>query len=496
MTTISNGESGASARAKINNSLLREYNVADYGATGDGSTDDLTFIQDAIDAAIAAGGGIIYFPPSNGGSSYYKVTASPDFASDNVPIYLVGVPGIGQHGSKIHGSFSGWVIDHDGVGQTIRGIFGLCIENTHASGKGIRFNDSQTGIIEHCHITATMNGITSDSNSYNLEIRNTTIHGVANATGSVGLQLTQTNATYCSITGWDHGVRTFNTCPTLTGTRIETCNTAIVIGMNAAGSAANSQGGFIKGCQTERCNTSVYFYAAKSIVLAGNTWTGTVGVYRDLTSLTWSGGTATATFSGGHGYGTSGTKTLIIEGAAQSGYNGTFTCTMTSATTFTYAVVADPGASPATPDTGRTTIWFSPLQDYGLRFRDASNVVVIGDQVSITLDAAGYGIACANGDGTGSTGDNNIFIGVSGGSWEMPAQGNTPTAYAHAFEFYNCDNPTAAFTFDNLPQSPVEGMLFSITDGSTATWGATCTGGGVNHVLVRRSDSNWTVVGK
>jgi hypothetical protein len=52
---------------------------------------------------------------------------------------------------------------------------------------------------------------------------------------------------------------------------------------------------------------------------------------------------------------------------------------------------------------------------------------------------------------------------------------------------------SSAVTFANRPGTPVEGMLVAFTDSTTATWGATITGTGSNHVLGYFNGTNWTV---
>lgn len=60
------------------------FNVRSYGATGDGTTDDTAAVQDAIDAAAAAGGGVVYFP-----SGIYKIAgALQDTSRSNAQLLL------------------------------------------------------------------------------------------------------------------------------------------------------------------------------------------------------------------------------------------------------------------------------------------------------------------------------------------------------------------------------------------------------------------------
>ena len=62
------------------------FDVRAYEAVGDGSTDDTTAIQDAIDAAELAGGGIVFFPTGN-----YKITSALTLNADYVGLVGLGL---------------------------------------------------------------------------------------------------------------------------------------------------------------------------------------------------------------------------------------------------------------------------------------------------------------------------------------------------------------------------------------------------------------------
>ena len=55
--------------------------------------------------------------------------------------------------------------------------------------------------------------------------------------------------------------------------------------------------------------------------------------------------------------------------------------------------------------------------------------------------------------------------------------------------------PARVTTVARLPAAPVVGQIASVTDSTTATWGATVAGGGANTVLAWWNGTNWTVIG-
>jgi hypothetical protein len=103
----------------------------------------------------------------------------------------------------------------------------------------------------------------------------------------------------------------------------------------------------------------------------------------------------------------------------------------------------------------------------------AAKEIVIGQRIWDAATTSGFMIKNSSGEAQYRLGDDSASAGTTA-------------------KYYR----TVAVAFANVPGSPAEGTTVAVTDSTTATWGATITGGGANHVLAYYNGTNWTVAGK
>lgn len=119
----------------------RAYNVVDFGAVGDGSTDDTTSIQAAIDAANTASGGAVFFPTGT-------------YLSTKLTLYTaVSLCGISPHASilKLKNSSNTALLTTNGfvTTDTSTGIHSFQIENLGFNGNTAnQSSNADSGVVQ------------------------------------------------------------------------------------------------------------------------------------------------------------------------------------------------------------------------------------------------------------------------------------------------------------------------------------------------------------
>jgi len=460
------------------------FNVKTYGAVGNGATDDTTAVNAAFAAAYAAGGGVIYFPPGT-----YLIAGALTIPNDGAaqpkqPPYRI-------EGAAMDANASGW------GGNPANGSILLMTETSDTQGKidtrgggyleidHLSFYDTAadsvpfiftTNTILHvhdCSFTSSQTGTANvqdalilggfdpakihsgDSDApfqgYGTVIRdnffNRVRHAVVGNTYANGVQIVD------NTVGSGSGSSTSGDAP------------FVFVGYGS-GSESNS-GAYISGNLIELHN---YYYGvrldqyADNFVMLGN------NAYDQgsNTVATYYLGTGSTTEIMSCGQVAVSCVDTSSPGAAQNAY-----------VAFTTSVDANGNGS---------YIGNKPMFPKGLTVRSGENLAlqtIPGQETHIYEQS--YNTYIQPNDGASYR-----SIITHNGQW-----GILNTSPQAAFDV-NGAIRTRPVAFASAPacSSGNEGSMQAINDSSTATWGATITGGGANHVLGYCDGTVWTVAGK
>ena len=211
-----------------------------------------------------------------------------------------------------------------------------------------------------------------------------------------------------------------------------------------------------------------------------------------VSNATWSGGTATVTFSGANTLAAGDTVVIasIVAATIPAGFNGTFTVTSATSTTVSYALGANPGAYVS----GGTVFASSVRQNGG-------NVNFIYYKTPGALPASiGYGVGGygSGGYGTGAT-PSGIDEGdpISAEDWTLDNWGEIFIANQVGGPVFSWAPGTGQIQASLIPQAPMmnDGVFVAMPQRQIIAWGSTFNGI-QDQLLVRWCDvndyNNWT----
>lgn len=264
---------GTTAPRTLPDRLAEIKNVKDFGATGNGVTDDWNAIQRAVNWTTGGDRGVIFFPPGtyrcthpivfNGmnkdtGTTGYPYPNSPTDPGVNLNIIFQGC---GLASRLIGHHAEGFVLHRD---QAWPSAWGCHVKDLYiAGGTGaVRMTGTNGGSITGVKTNSPIGfdacgahapEVPGAGNCYNINVSHCQLqsglgantYGIAMSTGAIHC---------CTIQGYDHGIRLAGPGATVTGCRTEINNVGVICGPDGYGNAWGAKGFAILGLQTESCN--------------------------------------------------------------------------------------------------------------------------------------------------------------------------------------------------------------------------------------------------
>lgn len=252
---------------------VKWFNVQEYGAKGDNSTDDTAAINAAITAAEE--GAVIYFPHSDAAGTFdiYKISSTLTVTK---PLRFVGTFGsVGGSGSGpwISGTINGPLINFNTTGtRQGSGVFDLGLQNLSAGASSSLIDAQNIGApacFHRIYGDAHGSGIRLLSNTFSVSVRDCDIEG-QNTANSVGVYAAgHTNVDTVSCVGFHSGFRVSGGFSSFVNCRAEVNQNGYEIGVDQNGSDFIAQGVTFAGGSGEANDTQVLVTHADSLVMTG-----------------------------------------------------------------------------------------------------------------------------------------------------------------------------------------------------------------------------------
>ncbi len=255
-------------------------NVKDFGATGNGSTDDSAAIQAAITYSGAEG--IVFFPP---GIYNVGTTGIDLYSSISTSVTLRGS---GQKAGVI-GNVNGFIFSNTNAFNNFEGA--VCMENiavvnTHAAGGCVNIETGITVDIHNCSFNGFVCVALGKDDAVNDQSTGTMIRSchfaspsASWAAGSMAIYCAALDTTImnCTMLGFDQAVRICGVGHTIISCQMESNNYGLVVGRNYSNATYRATGVAVMGCSFENnfhaaiyVDDTIYMKVESTIITFGD----------------------------------------------------------------------------------------------------------------------------------------------------------------------------------------------------------------------------------